>query len=655
VNLPAPNLDDRTFQDIVDEAKRNITRLCPEWTDHNVSDPGVALIELFAWMTELTLYRVNQVPDRLYIKFLELIGIELFQATSARTDILFTLAAPTADPVTIPKGTQVGTERAADGDQIIFMTSQQLLLVQPRLVACASLGDGRYTDRSDDLRLPGATVPVFPAVRDGDALYLGFEQSLAGNLVRLDVTVAAAEGAGVVPENPPIVWETFDGSEWHPARVVSDTSEGFNESGEVTLLLGAWHRESSAGGIRAYWLRCRLLPATGEQAGYTASPLLASVVCTGLGGAVAAMHAEPAPAELLGTSSGEPGQTFTVRRAPVLARHSGETVQVTAPRREPNREPEPVRWREVDDFADCTPQDLVFTWSGATGEIRFGPRVVGRDGRVMQRGAIPPRDAHISVTGYRYGGGQRGNVGAGRLSVLLTAIPSVSSVTRNLDPAKGGFDPETVDNAKVRGPLYLRGGNRAVTAADFERLTVEAAPGARARCVPPATAADPVQVLVVPKVDHVTPEALTLDDLVLTPALAKSISGFLDQRRLLTTRVVIGVPSYQGVKVTAFVRAAPTVRPEMVREEAEAALYRFINPLSGGRDGRGWPFDEDLSLGDLFRLLHDVPGVTGVEKVDMFLADVLGVRQPAAVQGQRIALAPGALFMSWQHAVRVVQ
>ena len=73
--LPAVNLDDRTFQDIVDEAKRLIPRYTPEWTNHNLSDPGVALIELFAWMSEMVLYRVNQVPDRLYVQFLNLVGI----------------------------------------------------------------------------------------------------------------------------------------------------------------------------------------------------------------------------------------------------------------------------------------------------------------------------------------------------------------------------------------------------------------------------------------------------------------------------------------------------------------------------------------------------------------------------------------------------
>src|SRR6266498_3428248 len=91
--LPTPKLDDRRFQDIVDEAKSRITRYCPEWTDHNVSDPGIALIELFAWMTDLMLYRVNQVPDKLYIKFLELIGVRLEAPRAARAPVTFYLSA----------------------------------------------------------------------------------------------------------------------------------------------------------------------------------------------------------------------------------------------------------------------------------------------------------------------------------------------------------------------------------------------------------------------------------------------------------------------------------------------------------------------------------------------------------------------------------
>src|SRR6185437_10132030 len=72
--LAGPPIDPRNAQDLVDEAKRRIPLYCPEWTDHNVSDPGVTLIELFAFMTDVLLYRLNRVTDQDYMKFLELIG-----------------------------------------------------------------------------------------------------------------------------------------------------------------------------------------------------------------------------------------------------------------------------------------------------------------------------------------------------------------------------------------------------------------------------------------------------------------------------------------------------------------------------------------------------------------------------------------------------
>ena len=84
--LPEPILDDLRFQkDIVDEARRRIVRYCPEWTDYNLSDPGITLIELFAWMTEMITYRLNLVPDKNYIRFMDFLGIRLLPSTSERT------------------------------------------------------------------------------------------------------------------------------------------------------------------------------------------------------------------------------------------------------------------------------------------------------------------------------------------------------------------------------------------------------------------------------------------------------------------------------------------------------------------------------------------------------------------------------------------
>ena len=150
--LPTPALDDRTFQDIVDEAKRLIPRYCPEWTNHNVSDPGVALIELFAWMSEMVLYRVNQVPERLYTHFLNMVGIEPFPPSVAGAPLTFWLSAVLDQPVVVPAGTEVMTVAGAtERDAVVFSTVEELVIAPPVLetASVVTVADGRTLDVAD--------------------------------------------------------------------------------------------------------------------------------------------------------------------------------------------------------------------------------------------------------------------------------------------------------------------------------------------------------------------------------------------------------------------------------------------------------------------------------------------------------------------------
>lgn len=72
--IPLPQLDDLSYADLVREAIERIPRILPEWTDHNPSDPGITLVELFAWLTELLIYRVNRIPEAHYRTFLKLLN-----------------------------------------------------------------------------------------------------------------------------------------------------------------------------------------------------------------------------------------------------------------------------------------------------------------------------------------------------------------------------------------------------------------------------------------------------------------------------------------------------------------------------------------------------------------------------------------------------
>ncbi len=119
---PSP-IDNRKYDDLVAESLARIPVHTPEWTNFNRSDPGVTLVEVFAFLTESLLYRANQIPERNRRKFLQLLRIPLHSATAAQGLVTITNAAPSTDPraVVLNDGLEVRagqvpfrTERAVD-------------------------------------------------------------------------------------------------------------------------------------------------------------------------------------------------------------------------------------------------------------------------------------------------------------------------------------------------------------------------------------------------------------------------------------------------------------------------------------------------------------------------------------------------------------
>lgn len=125
MTLPSPNLDDRDFQTLVQEARRVIAQRCPDWTDLSPGDPGMVLLELFAHLTETMIYRLNRLPEKAYVEFLRLIGLRLQPPSAASVELRFSLNRPRDRPVEIPRGTRVTTSRTgAAGEAPVFVTSR---------------------------------------------------------------------------------------------------------------------------------------------------------------------------------------------------------------------------------------------------------------------------------------------------------------------------------------------------------------------------------------------------------------------------------------------------------------------------------------------------------------------------------------------------
>jgi len=159
--LPAPNLDDRTFQDLVDDGKRLVQQRCPTWTDHNVSDPGVTLIEAVAQMVDQLIYRLNRVPDLNYIKFLELIGVELRPPAAARGQTTFWLSAPQPQTVVVRGESQVATPRTDISDPVVFSTTRELAIIPCEFAHAAT--QSNQSPPVDTTELPPA-----PSSRNSD-------------------------------------------------------------------------------------------------------------------------------------------------------------------------------------------------------------------------------------------------------------------------------------------------------------------------------------------------------------------------------------------------------------------------------------------------------------------------------------------------------
>lgn len=677
--LPSSNLDDRTFDELVEECILRIPRYCPEWTDHNLSDPGITLVELFAWISDQLLLRFNQVPRKNYVAFLELLGIRLQPPVPAQTELTFYLSTALERAYTIPSGIEVATDRTEENEAIVFTTDRPLVIGRPILKHFltaqavdeipASLRD-RVTNqwtRQTNGEWGGREQPLFEEQpKPGNCFYLvvDSEDPLDGNVIQIRFKGAAATSTGINPNQPPRRWEAWDGQQWEPVllREDDDATRGFSfyeqhnpaQGADVVVHVPQKWPVTSFTTYRGRWLRCILTTPNTNQPGYTNSPRIIGLSVQAVGGTAGASQSILILDEVLGISDGTPGQAFELQSSPILDRREDEFIVVTPPGGLPQK------WHEVTDFADSAPGSLHYTIDSLTGEVQFGPLIrepnslshqtqvrsriqqskrahsklsnnnIDIDAQMLdyQYGAIPPRGSEIRMIAYRIGGGRKGNVQSGTLQFLRTAIPYVARVD-NHNPARNGADGETLDRAVLRAPQILRTRDRVVTAEDFEVMAQRAVPGAIARvhCITPTSSRDAgnIRLLIVPQanLDGIAQgEGIPPEQFVIEEAVRQKVLHYLDERRLLGVQVQLQEPNYVGVSIRAQVALEPAYEHSSAQQEIllklRVLLYKYLNPLTGGAEAKGWPFGRPVYPSDIVALLQQIPGVRYLGAVLLF-------------------------------------
>ena len=693
--LPAPPLDTRRYEDIVRETLARVPVHTPEWTNFNDSDPGVTLVQLFAFLTESLLYRVNQIPDRNYAKFLDLLQIGLATAQPARGLLTVANTAPGAPAtVNLPSGFEVRAgqvpfraERGLDvlpleiavcfkrriaADPALIQYYQLLYAswkdpasaaeLQPDLYETVILDGDRVASvdvkqdtvdgflwvallaRATDKPGPGQTWDdVLPIVRKAIAnriLSLGFVPSEQVTMVDMPPVGVSATGGqppityslpsvpagGNLPDDPALRVAAY---RQIPAQPQEDVTA---RPGIVELALPADDKLTLWNNLDPLELGADnfppLLADTNDQARLVTWIRVEPSVASGAvfswagGNATSVTQKIRVSGERLAPGTGQSDQVRVLAKTPVVSGSVAVQVGSDAP------------WTEIADLYDAPPETApgalphVFHLDAESGTITFGDGLHGKR---------PPNGAILSAT-YDYCAGAGGMVGKGAIN-SGPGLPAGFKVS-NPVPTWGGTDAETVDEGKKQITRYLQHRDRLVIAEDF-KVIARRTPGVTIGRVDVLSAFHPdlspnepgdapgvVTLMLIPLNDPQHPDAPEPDRMFLD-----AVCDYLDDRRLVTTELVLRGPNYRDVWISAGVNAVAGANADEVCQAVTAALKTYLAPVrdsalpdvtpvastAGQAQQEGWPLRRAVTGKELIAEAARVPGVLSVN--DVLLAE----------------------------------
>lgn len=637
--LPAPILDTRSYRALVDETLARVPVHTPEWTNFNPSDPGVTIVQLFAFLTENLIFRANQIPERNRAKFLKLLGIPLRTASAARGIMTFENATGLVETHTLAHDQQLLAGK------ISYRTMQGLdvLPVEARLFTKRPMVATPEVEQyykllyaSYDTELPAElslyqSVAFDPAqgplslsdtvdhtlwiallarkpteVADackalgGRTLSLGIQPATDTEQVTLTVAAAANVSTDVLSfgvPNPNANGELAFANgrpapEWRalPARADFDplTAPGIIEiglppEGELKLWNNLDPLEAGVGDLPPALddskLAERLVTWIRVKASSAANLRLR---WAGIN-AVAIRQFETIRAERLADGDGMPDQVRQLARHPIL--ENSVAISTVAP---DGRE---QSWSAIDDLLAAAPEVPVygntqilapatsFRIDPEAGVITFG------DGLAGQR---PGTDDRIYVR-YEYSEGLEGNVNAG----AMTAGPLVPPMLKATNPIAtwGGADAEGVTDGERQIQRFLQHRDRLVTEADFRSIAwrtpgvaigrIDVLPAWHPDLAPTAVGSVPgvVTVLAAPRYDIIHPLAPRADRTFLD-----ALCRYLDPRRLVTTELILRGPIYKGLWISVGIEVAGGVSIAETIDAVKARLRAYLSPLPVSSD-----------------------------------------------------------------------
>ena len=629
-----PELVPASRQVVRSELVRRIKDFTPEWTNLRPDDAGVALTQLFSEQMEPVLERLNRLPEKTFVEFLNAAGTQRLQASPAAALLEFEVSDSSPQSVFVNKGFQVSAP-AADGssDIVIFETVRDLNAAPAKIAELHVRIDNvfeKITVAQGETFLPFGTQP-----EPGRALFIGIASNVTpGPTLAIGIRIAAPPGApppisngGVAPlpiaPGPRLEWSALNGTRFVPLEILIDETGGLIHSGSIELQVPRdWkpgRPSGMAGTDQLRWLRLEIASGAFEE-----TPVLSSVKLN----IVQALAARSIFNEALEPVPNSRNRQMSLTQKPVLPESliieveeggfAPEEPELDLPvvRDDSDQTPNELRskvrrWVQVSSLVSAGPEDEVYTLDPLSGIVTFGDGVHGAE--------VPQGFRNVRAARYQAGGGQAGAVAAEAISTLLSSVAFITKVT-NPWPATGGHDAEKRSQTLKRGPQEIRARGRAVTTADYALLAREAK-GAlieRAHAVsglhpnfPGRPIPGVVGVFVVPPDRNEGPPTPDEDTL---RAVATHLSKFAAPAGV---EVVASATKFHRIKIEAAITVRAGADEGKAVRDAVKALSDYLHPLKGGSDGAGWPFGGTLHYQSLVRRLTNINDITSVPTLNI--------------------------------------
>lgn len=625
MTLAAVELGDLSWDELVSLARRRIAAVSRgQWTLHAPVDPGITVLELFAWLLEQRVYWLDQAPDSLVRAILRLLGVAPRPLGIASTVLE---VEPHETRIELPDETVL----AAD-DGTLWTTEAAITIAALHPTTPIALAVGGRDHTADLLR--GRLVELFAGGSSEVRVGLPLRAPPPSGVLALFFDLVTARS--IAPSwraEPSIAIEPATAIDWHYRRsdgsegeleLIEDGTGGLRRSGLVHLRIPLdWRDEPGAPQRYDVVLR------SSDASRFTFPPLLRSVRPN----AVVARHRARVRA-----SSGAHDWLPLPGRSIALSHDEPPPIAGTISLWLRERAAPAVwqRWRETDDLAFHGSADRVFVTDRAERRLDFGDGLAGRL-PVLARDATvdaPPipgaSDAFDNVAvEYWAGGGPIGDRGAGGRYVERAALGASGFSASALVAAIGGGEPESLVEARDRARSELARRERAITAEDHEEVALST-PGAGLVRAYAAIGAHPdhpcvlvpgaVTVFVLPY----APRALGTQEVALPVAddgVLTAVRARLGEWRLAGSQVFVERARYRRARLRLHIEGDRPPSAERLSRTTEA-LLRYADPLEGGDDGGGWPWGAPLRPSSLIRRAQDALGdIARIRTIDVALDD----------------------------------